>query len=691
MTQDTGTPAAVTSPADPPRPAGSAHTPSAAEIAATTVGRMPVIDVAPVIEGGRFSAKAVEGERVTIVATVFREGHDAVAATALLTDPEGVDTTTVRMRMGAPGTDRYSATVRPDRPGAWTFRVEAWSDVYATWSHDAQVKIDAGVDVELMLLEGSLLFRREADRSRSDRAIVLGEAARILADADLPVPVRLAAGLDVDVREELTRRPVRELVSPSPAFPLRVDRRRALTGAWYEFFPRSIGAVQAADGSWTSGTFATAREHLDYVAWMGFDVVYLPPVHPIGQVNRKGRNNTLDPGPNDPGSPWGIGSAEGGHDTIHPDLGTFADFDAMVARANELGIEVAIDLALQTAPDHPWASDHPEWFTTRADGSIAFAENPPKKYQDIYPLNFDNDAEGLYAECLRVVRLWIDHGVTIFRVDNPHTKPVRFWEWLLEQVRATNPEVLFLSEAFTRPEMMGTLAKVGFHQSYTYFTWRTHKGEIADYLLELAHRTSDYLRPNFFTNTQDILNGYLVDGGEHAFTIRASLAALSSPTYGVYSGFELFENVPLRPGSEEYLNSEKYEYRPRDLVNARNQGRGLSHFLRRLNEIRRDHPALQQLRDLAVHHTDNDNLLAWSKREVADDGTADVVIVVLNLDPHGVQEGRVYLDMPSLGLEYGQTFFVHEEITGADWTWWQDNFVQLNPWACPVHVLSVRT
>jgi starch synthase (maltosyl-transferring) len=661
------------------------------DIEDTVIGRMPVINVAPVVENGRLPAKAVVGERVPIGATVFREGHDAVACTAVLTDPDGVDHTAVRMRMGTPGTDRYSATVRPDRTGDWTFRIEAWSDVYATWAHDAQVKIDAGVDVELMLTEGSLLFGREAERSRGDRAVLLAEAARTLADATLPVPVRLAAGLDVEVRAELAANPIRELVSKSPAYLLRVSRRRALTGAWYEFFPRSIGATQAPDGTWTSGTFATATRHLDYVASMGFDVVYLPPVHPIGRVNRKGRNNTMDPGPNDPGSPWGIGSAEGGHDALHPELGTFEDFDAMVARANELGIEVAIDLALQCAPDHPWATAHPEWFTTRADGSIAYAENPPKKYQDIYPLNFDNDPAGLYAESLRVVRHWIDHGVTIFRVDNPHTKPVRFWEWLLGEIRESDPDVLFLSEAFTRPAMMGTLAKIGFHQSYTYFTWRLNKGEIADYLDELAHETSDYFRPNFFTNTQDILSAYLVNGGEHAFTIRAALAALASPSYGVYSGFELFENVPLRPGSEEYLNSEKYEYRPRDLVAARNEGRGLSRFLTRLNEIRRAHPALQQLRDLTIQHTDNDNLLAFSKREVADDGTSDVVIVVLSLDPHNVQSGRVYLDMPSLGLEYGQTFSVHEEITGADWSWWQDNFVQLNPWACPVHVLHVRT
>jgi starch synthase (maltosyl-transferring) len=541
-----------------------------------------------------------------------------------------------------------------------------------------------------MLAEGAKLLGDEAARSTGARADVLRDAVDTLTDSSRPIQVRLAAGLDPDVRAELARTPIRELVTTSRPHPLRVDRVRALVGSWYELFPRSIGAHRNADGSWTSGTFDTAAGHLDYVAGLGFDVVYLPPIHPIGRINRKGANNTLDPGPNDPGSPWGIGSAEGGHDSIHPDLGGIEAFDAFVARARELDIEVAIDLALQAAPDHPWVTAHPEWFTTRVDGSIAYAENPPKKYQDIYPINFDNDPKGIYNECLRVVRHWIDHGVTIFRVDNPHTKPVRFWEWLLAIIRAERPDVIFLGEAFTRPAMMHTLGKIGFHQSYTYFTWRNDKWEIEQYLEELARESSDYFRPNFFTNTQDILTAYLQYGGPSAFTIRAVLAAMSSPTYGIYSGFELFEHVAIRPGSEEYLDSEKYQYRPRDLTGALERGEGLGVLLRRLNEIRREHPALRQLRNLTIHHTGDDAVLAFSKSETGDDGKpTDTILVVLSLDPHGTRQTNVRLDMPALGYGWHDTVVVDELLTGQTWQWHEDTYVRLDP-AQPAHICVVR-
>ena len=656
----------------------------------TVVGRMPIVVVGPTVEGGALPAKAVAGESVTVTATVFREGHDAVAAGVVLTGPDGVAGELTPMRLVGLGTDRWAASVRPDSPGDWTFTVEAWSDVYGTWAHDAPIKIAADVDTEVMLAEGAALLGAEADRSAGVRAQILRTAAGTLSDAELPVEVRLAAGLDQLVVDELARTPIRELVTSSRPMPLRVDRVRALVGNWYEFFPRSIGAEKQADGSWRSGTFATAAAHLDYVAALGFDVVYLPPIHPIGRINRKGANNTLDPGPNDPGSPWGIGAVEGGHDAIHPDLGTEDDFDAFVARAHELGIEVALDLALQAAPDHPWVTSHPEWFTTRIDGSIAYAENPPKKYQDIYPLNFDNDPAGLYAECLRVVRHWISHGVTIFRVDNPHTKPVQFWEWLLAIIRAESPDVLFLAEAFTRPAMMHTLGRIGFHQSYTYYTWRNEKWEIEQYLDELAHESADFFRPNFFTNTQDILTAYLQYGGPNAFSIRAILAAMASPTYGVYSGFELFEHVSIRPGSEEYLDSEKYQYRPRDLAGALARGEGLGVLLARLNEIRREHPALRQLRNLTVHSTDNDAILAFSKTEEGDGtGPADTVIVVINLDPHGTREGRVRLNMPALGLEWSDGFVVDELLTGETWRWTEDNYVRLDP-AEPAHICVLR-
>jgi starch synthase (maltosyl-transferring) len=464
------------------------------------------------------------------------------------------------------------------------------------------------------------------------------------------------------------------------------DRQRALYGSWYEFFPRSEGATaDPKTGVVTSGTLRTAAERLDAVAAMGFDVIYLPPIHPIGEVNRKGPNNTLTPGPDDPGSPWAIGSRLGGHDTIHPDLGTFDDFDAFVARAGELGLEVALDLALQAAPDHPWVTSHPEWFTTRADGTIAYAENPPKKYQDIYPINFDNDPEGLRQEVLRIVRLWMSHGVRIFRVDNPHTKPLQFWEWLLGEIRASDPDVLFLSEAFTRPAMMHGLGSIGYHQSYTYFTWRNAKWEIEDYLRELATQSDHVMRPNFFVNTPDILHAYLQYGGPPAFKIRAVIAATGSPSWGVYAGYELFEHVAVRPGSEEYLDSEKYQIRVRDWDAAEETGRSLAPYLTRLNEIRRAHPALQLLRNLTVHHSEDENVLVFSKS-----AGKDTVIVVVNVDPHSTRETVVRLNMPALSLDWHDSFLVRDEIAGHSWTWWEHNYVRLDPHLEPAHILTVR-
>src|SRR5579859_6633733 len=437
-----------------------------------------------------------------------------------------------------------------------------------------------------MLTEGALLFERAARSIRQPPGATRPAAARTalnalakrLRDRSMPPWDRLAAARAPRIAAILGEYPLRDQVTRSGRLPVRVERLRALYGAWYEFFPRSEGVQFDPMGRRepVSGTFRTASRRLEAIAGMGFDVVYLPPVHPIGTTFRKGRNNTLEARPGDPGSPWAIGSQDGGHDAVHPDLGTFADFDAFVSRARDLGLEVAIDLALQASPDHPWVKEHPEWFTTRADGSIAYAENPPKKYQDIYPLNFDNDPEGIYAEIERIVRLWMSHGVRIFRVDNPHTKPVRFWERLLTAIRQTDPDVLFLAEAFTRPAMMRTLAKIGFHQSYTYFTWRNTADELTGYLRELSGPASAYMRPNFFANTPDILHEYLVHGGQPAFKIRAVLASLLSPSWGIYSGFELCENIPLRPGSEEYLDSEKYQYRPRDWGAAQRDGLGIA-------------------------------------------------------------------------------------------------------------------
>jgi starch synthase (maltosyl-transferring) len=654
--------------------------------------RIPITDVHPVVDCATRPAKAVVGESFEVAATVFREGHDAVGAGVALRDPRGRARERIAMREVAPGTDRWSARIVADRPGRWTFTVEAWSDPMATWAHDATIKVPAGIDVELMLEEGARLLSRAADAVTAETGQArVRDAVDALRDRDLPPQVRLAAGLTPEVAAVLAQNPVRDLVSASRRYPLTVDRRAAAFSSWYEFFPRSEGATLDPP---RSGTFATAAARLPAIAAMGFDVVYLPPIHPIGHAFRKGPNNTLNPGPDDPGSPWAIGSVDGGHDGVHPDLGTIEDFDDFIARAGELGLEVALDFALQASPDHPWVKAHPEWFTTRVDGTIAYAENPPKKYQDIYPLNFDNDYEGLLAECLRVLHHWMGHGVRIFRVDNPHTKPVAFWEDLLARVYATDPDVLFLAEAFTRPAMMHELAKVGFHQSYTYFTWRTGKAELRAYAEELARETGHFLRPNFFVNTPDILHEFLQTGGPPAFKIRAVLAATLSPAWGVYSGYELFEHLAVHPGSEEYLDSEKYSYRPRDWAGAEGSSatghRSLAPYLTLLNRVRREHPALAQLRDITFHETDNDSVLAWSKRASTPDGRADIVIVVVNLDPLHPQEATVTLDLAGLGVGPAERFVVSDAFTGANWVWAGANYVRLDPAVEPAHLLTVQ-
>ncbi|WP_435736582.1 alpha-1,4-glucan--maltose-1-phosphate maltosyltransferase [Cellulosimicrobium sp. PMB13] len=683
---------------------------------ATPIGRIPVLEVSPVVEGGRWPAKAVVGEMVPIEATVFREGHDAVAATAVLVAPDGSERT-ARMVDVAPGLDRFRATLHPDVEGPWSLRVEAWSDPYGTWAHDATIKIEAGVDVDLMLAEGVRLFERvladgaapggrhasptagpTGSRRDPDDGRTLADAAAALADAGRPALARLAAATAPEVREALDRAPLRDHVTASATYDLRVERPLALAGAWYEMFPRSEGARRLKDGRWRSGTFTSAARRLPAIAAMGFDVVYLTPVHPIGTTHRKGRNNSLTALPGDPGSPYAIGSKDGGHDAIHPELGSERTFKAFVKEARRNGLEVAIDLALQCSPDHPWVSEHPEWFTTRVDGSIAYAENPPKKYQDIYPLNFDNDPAGIYAEVLRVVRVWIDRGVTAFRVDNPHTKPLDFWEWLLAEVRRTNPEVIFLSEAFTKPAMMHTLARIGFHQSYTYFTWRNSRTELAEYLEEVSGPAGAYMRPSFWPTTHDILPPYLQHGGVAGFAVRAVLAALGSPTWGIYSGYELVENVP-RPGVEEQIDNEKYEYKPRDWAAA--EEIGISTLLTRLNEIRRDHPALRQLRNLTVHPTTNDQVLAFSRHlpaEHSPTGVADTVVVVVNLDPHSPQESDVHLDPVTLGLPapaeghdpWAPSFVAHDELSGESFGWGENVYVRLEPLRQVAHVVHVR-
>jgi starch synthase (maltosyl-transferring) len=649
--------------------------------------RLGITDVAPVVSCGSFSARAVVGEHLPITATVFREGHDAVAANVVWTPPGEQGTPPLR-RMAKFGQepDRWLATVVPDREGRWGLQIEAWSDPLGTWRHAVEVKIEAGQGPEDLandLEEGARLLDRVAAECPEEHREQVTAAAVALRDTSLDLPSRVAPALTPALQRVLHNHPVRELVTRTPRYEVWVDRPRALYGSWYEFFPRSEGPL--VGGIPTHGTFATAAERLPAIAEMGFDVVYLPPIHPIGRINRKGKNNTLTPGPDDVGSPWAIGSDDGGHDAVHPQLGTLEDFKAFVTRAGELGMEVALDFALQAAPDHPWVKEHPEWFTTKPDGTIAYAENPPKKYQDIYPINFDNDPEGIYAECLRVVKHWVDAGVRIFRVDNPHTKPLSFWHWLIWKVKETDPDVLFLAEAFTRPAMMHQLARLGFTQSYTYFTWRTGRGELEDYGRELA-ANSHYMRPNFFVNTPDILHESLQFGGPPMFKIRAVLAAMMSPTWGVYSGFELFEHVAVRPGSEEYLDSEKYQLRPRDWAAAEASGRSLAPYLRRLNEIRRAHPALQQLRTLHFHQVDNPNLLCFSK---TDPGSDDAVLVVVNLSSHHTQIGTTALDLPALGLDWHERFSVTDELSGARYDWGQFNYVELDPYREPAHVFSV--
>ncbi|MGW5422125.1 alpha-1,4-glucan--maltose-1-phosphate maltosyltransferase [Streptomyces sp. NPDC003943] len=653
------------------------------------MGRIPVLDVRPLVDCGRRPAKAVVGETFEVTATVFREGHDAVAANVVLVGPSGRPGPWTPMRELAEGTDRWGAEVTPDAEGLWTYTVEAWSDPLATWRHTARIKIPAGIDSELVLAEGAELHERAAKgvpKKGGGREAVLA-VADALRDESRPAAVRLAAALAPRVLEALERHPLRELLSASAALPLRVERERALFGSWYEFFPRSEG-VRKVRGRTKPGTFRTAAQRLPAIAAMGFDVVYLPPIHPIGVTHRKGPNNSLSASPQDVGVPWAIGSPEGGHDAVHPDLGTIEDFDAFVARARELRLEIALDFALQCSPDHPWVEKHPEWFRKRPDGSIAYAENPPKKYQDIYPIDFDGAADnmdGIVAETVRILRHWMDHGVRIFRVDNPHTKPVVFWERVIGAINATDPDVIFLAEAFTRPAMMRTLGAIGFQQSYTYFTWRNTKEEITEYLTELSGEAAALMRPNLFVNTPDILHAYLQHGGRPAFEVRAVLAATLSPTWGMYAGYELCENTPLREGCEEYLDSEKYQLRPRDWESAERSGASLAPLVTTLNRVRRRHPALRRLRNLTFHVTDNDAVIAYSKRT-----GSDTVLVVANLDPHHTQEATVSLNMPELGLAWHETVPVRDELTGETYHWGRAAYVRLEPGVAPAHVLALR-
>jgi starch synthase (maltosyl-transferring) len=677
-------------------------------------GRIGIDDVAPVVSAGRYPAKAVVGEVVPVRATVWREGHDAVAATLVVRyhgtdypqladgpaqDPpappvpiETVVTPAPRIKPQAlpmalgRAPDVFHGQFCPDRVGLWTFRVDGWGDPIATWRSAVTAKLEAGQsESELSndLLVGARLLERAITGVPRKLRDPLVEAAEALRKPGDPF-TRAGVALSDEVSALLAQYPLRDQITRGERYGVWVDRPEARFSAWYEMFPRSTGGWDKK-GDPVHGTFATAAKALPRIARMGFDVAYLPPIHPIGKVHRKGRNNSVTAGPKDVGSPWAIGSDEGGHDAVHPALGTIEDFDDFVTAARDQNLEVALDLALQAAPDHPWAKAHREWFTVLPDGTIAYAENPPKKYQDIYPINFDNDPVGLYNEVLRVVRYWISHGVKIFRVDNPHTKPPNFWAWLIGQVKATDPDVLFLSEAFTRPARLYGLAKLGFTQSYSYFTWRTAKWELTEFGEQIVEH-ADYARANLFVNTPDILHESLQHGGPGMFAIRAVLASTFSPSWGVYSGYELFEHRAVREGSEEYLDSEKYELRPRDFEAALARGESLEPFLGRLNEIRRLHPALRELRTLKFHAVDNDALLAYSK---FDPVTGDAVLVVVTLNPFGAEEATVWLDMGALGMQPYDRFWVRDEITGEEYQWGQSNYVRLDPARAVAHVMNM--
>lgn len=641
--------------------------------------RIVIEHVSPQIDCGRYPVKRVVGDTVHVEADIFRDGHDQLAAVVKWRKRGASAWREAPMRFV--DNDRWGGSFRLDDVGRYEFTIEAWTDYYKTWHSDMQKRLAARQDVTSEILEGRRLVEQAARRATGADAERLTAAARALESASQEAALQLL--MDDDFAALVQRYPDRSRAAVfGPVLQITADREKARFSTWYELFPRSYGPAPGVHG-----TFRDAAKRLPAVREMGFDVVYLPPIHPIGKINRKGRNNTLIAQPGDVGSPWAIGSDEGGHDAIHPELGTAEDFAYFVQTARDLGMEVALDFAIQAAPDHPWTKAHPEWFYRRPDGSIRFAENPPKKYEDIYPINFYGpDQAGLWHELLRIVRLWVSRGVRIFRVDNPHTKSVPFWGWLIEEVQRDDPGVIFLAEAFTRPKMMRALAKVGFTQSYTYFTWRNTKWELTEYLTELTQsEMREYYRPNFWPNTPDILHEFLVHGGRPAFKLRYVLAATLSSNMGIYSGYELCENVP-RPGVEEYIDNEKYELKWREW----NQPHSIAPFITRVNQARHEHPALQHTNNLRFLHADNDNIIAYVKQS---EDRRDTILTVVNLDPFNWHECTVYVPFGELGLYQGRTPLVAEDlITGAKYPWRDGgNYVRLDPNHEPAHILWLHT
>jgi starch synthase (maltosyl-transferring) len=641
--------------------------------------RVVVERVRPEVDGGRFPIKRVTGEVVVVRADVFADGHDRVAAAVKHRRVGAVEWTVVPME--ALGNDRWRAAFTVGATGRYEYTVEGWVDRFGSWKQELAKKIGAGQDVTSELLEGAGLIRSLLP-AMSDplRIRDLLEWATLIGNERAALSERVTAALAPALEEGLRRGDRGEVTRYDRTLGVLVERARARTGAWYEMFPRSAGADPAR-----SATFDEATALLPYVASMGFDVLYLPPIHPIGRSFRKGANNALQAAPGDPGSPWAIGAAEGGHTAVEPGLGTLADFDRFVDAARRHGLEIALDLAYQASPDHPYVADHPEWFRRRPDGTIKYAENPPKKYQDIYPFDFEAEAwEPLWLELKQIVEFWLTRGIRIFRVDNPHTKPFRFWAWMLAELRAGYPDAIFLSEAFTRPKIMRYLAKAGFSQSYTYFTWRNTAQELREYFTELTQtEVREYFRPNLFANTPDILHAYLQRGGRPAFQARLILAATLGASYGIYSGFELVERVPVREGSEEYLDSEKYQVRVRDY----SRPDSLAELAGRVNAIRRDHPALQQDWTLRFHDTDNPHLLAYSKR--SPDG-ADLLLMVVNLDPFAMQHGYLRLPLEAWGLAPDGAVEVLDLLSDERYFWRGEwNYVRLDPQVRVAHILRV--
>lgn len=674
-------------------------------------GRIVVMDVTPSAEQGMFPARVELGEPFEVTAQVFIEGRTKVGATAVLRNPRGREMQRAAMTCANPGLDRWTVMLQAGehsdlKPwdedyaavkrqlGEWTVTIEGWEDTYTSWLHDARIKVQVGDDVENALETGAEMLNRwahtaDAHLSARDRKH-LEQAAERMSDKERPAAARLAEADNPRIEALHKTHPLRDGISESRPQRFKVERPKSSFAAWYQFFPRSEGAYRAEDGTIVQGNFKTALTGLDRAAEEGFDIVYLPPIFPIGVTNRKGRNNSLVAGPHDPGSPFGIGSELGGHDTVDPLLGTMDDFKAFVAHAHELGLEIALDFALQCSPDHPWVKQHPNWFRIKPDGTIAFAENPPKKYQDIYPIDFNADMPGIEREVERIMNLWIEAGVTIFRIDNPHTKPVRFWQDVIAAVTKKHPEVLFLAEAFTRPGMMRALSYVGFTQSHCYFPWRNTKEELAEYLLETNGNDGYYQHNTFWPTTPDILTAYVRDNGIAGHAVRAVLAAMGSPSWGIYNGYELIENRQ-RPGFEEQIDNEKYEIKVRDWKEADKYG--IAELLGSLNEIRRNHPATRSYHNLTVLPTSDPSILAFARHtpaELTGTGQADTLIVVVNLDGYNAHQSTVHIELPELGLPTDRAITVCDELTGREFQWGWDNFVSLAPWADVAHILSVQ-